>query len=250
MQLTILGSGTNVHPTRAASGYLVQTDQTLLLDFGPRTLMNLMKTGTDRHRITHLLFSHFHADHFSDFITFFFDAVYHSKYVGKRPNLTLIGPRGAKRLFGTILNVFPGFKSAKFQVTVREVADRAFAIGATKITPRTVLHSSNLHCVGYRIEHEGRVLTYSGDAQYCPGLVRLCDHADVAILDCSFPATKPGPGHMHAGECGEVAREAQLGRLILSHFYPVADRSDVRRQAGRRYDGPITVGRDLMTVTV
>lgn len=250
MQLTILGSGTNVHPTRAAAGYLVQTDQTLLLDFGPRTLMNLMKTGTDRHRITHVLFSHFHADHFSDFITFFFDAVYHSKHVGKRPDLTLIGPRGAKRLFGTILDVFPGFKSAEFRVTVREVADRGFAIGATKITPRTVLHSPHLHCLGYRIEHDGRVLTYSGDAQYCPALLRLCDHADVAILDCSFPATKPGPGHMHAGECGEVAREAELGRLILSHFYPVAERYDVRRQAGRRYDGPITIGRDLMTLTV
>jgi ribonuclease BN (tRNA processing enzyme) len=52
MDLTILGSGTNVHRTRAAAGYLVQTDQTLLLDFGPRTLMNLIKTGVDRHRIT------------------------------------------------------------------------------------------------------------------------------------------------------------------------------------------------------
>ena len=37
--------------------------------------MNLIKTGVNRHRITHILFSHFHADHFSDFITFFFDAV-------------------------------------------------------------------------------------------------------------------------------------------------------------------------------
>ena len=64
MTLTILGSGTNMHPTRAAAGYLVQTDQIFLLDFGPRTLVNLMKTGVDRHRITHILFSHFHADIF------------------------------------------------------------------------------------------------------------------------------------------------------------------------------------------
>ena len=68
MRLTILGSGSNIHPTRAASGYLVRTDQTILLDFGPRTLANLLKTGVNRHRITHILFSHYHADHFSDFI--------------------------------------------------------------------------------------------------------------------------------------------------------------------------------------
>ena len=59
MTLTILGSGTNMHATRAAAGYLVQTDQIFLLDFGPRTLVNLMKTGVDRHRIAHILFSIF-----------------------------------------------------------------------------------------------------------------------------------------------------------------------------------------------
>ena len=34
MRLTILGSGTNLHPTRAAAGYLVRSDQTLLLEIG------------------------------------------------------------------------------------------------------------------------------------------------------------------------------------------------------------------------
>ncbi|HEX7766893.1 MAG TPA: MBL fold metallo-hydrolase, partial [Nitrospira sp.] len=88
MRLTILGSGTNLHPKRAAAGYLVRTDQTMLLDFGPRTLSNLLKTGVDRHSITHILFSHFHADHFSDFITFYFDAVIYTKHSGGwRPDL-------------------------------------------------------------------------------------------------------------------------------------------------------------------
>ena len=250
MRLTILGSGTNVHPTRAAAGYVVQTDQTMLLDFGPRTLHNLIKTGIDRHRIRHILFSHFHADHFSDFVTFFFDAVYHSKFVGPRADLTLIGPRGTRRLFGTILSTFPGFNTAAFRVRIREVADRSFMVGKTRILPRTVVHSPRLHCVGYRLEHGGRALVYSGDAQYCPSLVRLCRGADVAVLDCSFPATRPGLGHMHAGDCGRVAREAGVKRLILSHFYPIAERYDVKRQAGRYFKDRILVGRDLMTISV
>ncbi|MBM4124011.1 MAG: MBL fold metallo-hydrolase [Nitrospira sp.] len=250
MRLTILGSGTNIHPTRAAAGYLVQTDQTLLFDFGPRTLANLIKTGTDRHRITHILFSHFHADHFSDFVTFFFDAVYVSKFAQARPDLTLIGPRGTKRLFGTILRAFPGFKTAPFRVRLREVADRSFSLGATRIVPRTVQHSSHLHCIGYRIEHNGKALAYSGDAQYCENLVRLCRRADVAVLDCSFPANRPGSGHMHAGDCGRVAQEAGVRRLILSHFYPIAERYDVKAQAGRLFAGRITIGRDLMEIDV
>ncbi len=250
MRLTILGSGTNVHPTRAAAGYLVQTDQTLLLDFGPRTLMNLIKTGVDRHRIGTLLFSHFHADHFSDFITFFFDAAFYSKAVGTRPDLTIIGPRGTKRLFRAILKTFPGFGNAAFRVRLREVGDRSFMLGETRVTPQTVVHSPRLHCLGYRIEHEGRRLVYSGDSEYCAALVGLCEGADAAVLDCSFPEGRPGSGHMHAGECGRVAAEAGIGRLVLSHFYPVAERADVTAQAGRRFKGRIVMAQDLLSLDV
>jgi len=250
MTLTILGSGTNVHPTRAAAGYLVRTDELLLFDFGPRTLKNLMKAGVNRHRIRHILFSHFHADHFSDFVPFFFDAVYHSKFVGKRPDLTIIGPRGTKKLFGLMLGNFPGFGAARFKTTIREVKDRTFTIGRTRITAGTVEHSSRLHCLGYRIEYGKRVLSYSGDAMDCPGLRRLCRKADVAVLDCSFPTQRRGPNHMHAGDCGKVAQAAGVKRLILSHFYPIAERYDVRRQAARHFRGRVAKARDLMTVKV
>ena len=248
MTLTILGSGTNMHPTRAAAGYLVQTDQIFLLDFGPRTLVNLMKTRVDRHRITHILFSHFHADHFSDFITFFFDAVIHCKHEGgTRPALTLVGPRGTTRLLRTIMKTLPGFHSPPFQVRIKEVADRSFMLGQTRITPRTMRHVPQLHCLGYRIEYKGRAVAYSGDTQVCRNLVRLCGEADVAVLDCSFPANKPGPVHLHAGQCGQVAREAGVDRLVLSHFYPIAERYDVCEQAGEYFSGKIRMARDLLT---
>ena len=249
MRLTILGSGTNLHPTRAAAGYLVRSDQTLLLDFGPRTLSNLLKTGVDRHSITHILFSHFHADHFSDFITYYFDALIYTKHGGGwRPDLTLIGPRGTKTLFRSIMASFPSFSDPPFRVHLKEVTDRAFQIGETRITPRRVVHVPDLNSVGYRIEHKGKTLVYSGDAQYCDSLVRLCRDTDIAVLDCSFPATKPGPVHMHAGECGRVAEEAGVDRLVLSHFYPPADRADVKAQAAENFRGTVIKGKDLLTI--
>jgi len=251
MRLTILGSGTNVHPSRAAAGYLVRTDQTLLFDFGPRTLMNLVKTGVNRHRITHILLSHFHADHFSDFITFFFDAVIYSKYEGgQRPDLTVIGPRGSKRILETIMATFPSFSRPPFGVTINEIGDRSFMIGDTHIFPRTMTHVPDLHCVGYRVEHRGKALAYSGDTQYCENLVHLCREVDVAVLDCSFPANKPGPAHLHAGECGRVANEANIDRLVLSHFYPIAERYNVRGQAGEKFQGTIIKGKDLLSINV
>jgi ribonuclease BN (tRNA processing enzyme) len=251
MRLTILGSGTNVHPTRAAAGYLVQTDHLLLFDFGPRTLKNLMQTGVNRHRIRHILFSHFHADHFADFVHFFFDAVFHSRFVGRRPDLTIIGPRGTQKLFGVMLKNFPGFSAARFKTTIREVSDQTFAIGRTRITARTVEHSKRLHCLGYRIEYKGKVLVYSGDSMYCKSLVQLCRNADVVVLDCSFPIQRQETtNHMHAGDCGRVAQEAGVKRLILSHFYPVAECYDVKAQAARHFTGRIIKGRDLLSTAI
>ena len=250
MRLTILGSGTNVHPTRAAAGYLVKTDRLLLFDFGPRTLKNLMKAGVNRHRIRHILFSHFHADHFADFVHFFFDAVFHSRFIGRRPDLTIIGPRGTKKLFGVMLKHFPGFSAARFKTTIREVTDRTFMIGRTRITARTVEHSRRLHCLGYRIEYGGKVLAYSGDSMDCAGLRQLCRKADVAVLHCSFPSQRQGTNHMHAGDCGKVAEAAGVGRRILSHLYPIAERYDVKRQAARHFSGRVSKGRDLMRLTV
>lgn len=249
MRLTILGSGTNLHPARAASGYLVRTDRAILLDFGPRTLMNLMKTGVNRHRITHILFSHFHADHFSDFITFFFDAIIFTKYEGgTRAPLTVVGPRGTRQLFRALFAALPGFSRAPFSLRFMEVSDRPFWIGKTKVRPSTVTHSPRLHCLGYRLEYGGKALAYSGDSQYCQSLVRLCGDADLAVLDCSFPANRPGPVHLHAGQCGQVAQEAGVGRLVLSHFYPIADRYDVKAQAAEAFGGTILKAEDMLAL--
>ncbi|MGB0909916.1 MAG: MBL fold metallo-hydrolase [Nitrospirales bacterium] len=249
MNVTILGSGTNVHPRRAAAGYLVQTDQPFLIDFGPRTLTNLLKTGLNRHQLQYLLFTHYHADHFSDFITFYFDAVCHARYVANRPALTISGPKGTKRLFRSIFKNFPAFDNPPFSVTLQEVGTRPFRIGNTYITPRKMTHTDSQTCLGYRVEYQGRSLAYSGDACYSPNLVQLCQDVDLAILDCSFPSNRPGVAHMHAEDCGRVAKEAGVKRLVLSHFYPIAEQFNIKKQAARAFSGRITLAKDLMSVT-
>jgi ribonuclease BN (tRNA processing enzyme) len=250
MQVTILGSGTNIHPTRAAAGYLIQTDLPILLDFGPRTLSNLLKTGVDRHTIKHLLFTHYHTDHFSDFLTFFFDAICHSMFAEIRPDLTIYGPPGTKRLFRAMLRTFPNWSDTPFRVTLKEVKDRPFTIGHTQVTPLPMTHTDQQVCLGYRLEYQGRSVAFSGDAMVSPNLVSLCQDVDLAILDCSFSSHKPGGSHMHAEECGKVAKRANAKKLVLSHFYETADRSNVVAQARRFFSGPIVKGKDLLTLQV
>ena len=250
MKVTILGSGTNLHPTRAAAGYLIQTDQRILLDFGPRTLSNLLKTGVDRHTIKHLLFTHYHTDHFSDFLTFFFDAICHSMFAKVRPDLKIYGPPGTKRLFNAMFCTFPNWSDPPFRVTLMEVKDRPFTIGETKVTPLPMTHTDRQVCLGYRVESQDRSVAFSGDAMASQNLVSLCREANVAILDCSFSSHAPGGSHMHAEDCGKVAKKSKAKKLVLSHFYETADRSNVVTQARRFFNGPIVKGKDLLTLRV
>ena len=83
-----------------------------------------------------------------------------------------------------------------------------------------------------------------------PNLVSLCRNVDLAILDCSFSSHAPGGSHMHAEECGKVAKKANIKKLVLSHFYETADRSNVVAQARRFFSGPIVKGKDLLTLKV
>jgi ribonuclease BN (tRNA processing enzyme) len=253
MHITILGSGTNLHPTRAAAGYLIQTDHTFLLDFGPRTLTNLLRTKVDRHAIEYLFFTHHHADHVADFIPFFFDTVITAKMTpssSTRKGLNIFGPTGTRRMFGSIFRTFPSFTPAPFPVHIRNLGETTLVIGKTKIFTKYMTHTPSLRCLGYRIEHGGRAFAYSGDALYSPNLVTLCRDADVAVLDCSFPVEKRGTNHMNARDCGRVAKEAGVKTLILSHFYPVCEDYDVKGQCAKVFGGKIIVGKDRMRVRV
>ena len=99
-------------------------------------------------------------------------------------------------------------------------------------------HSDQQTCLGYRLQYQGRSVAFSGDALASRNLVSLCQDVDLAILDCSFASHQPGGSHMHAEECGKVAKKAKAKKLVLSHFYETADRANVVAQARRFFSGP------------
>ena len=58
-------------------------------------------------------------------------------------------------------------------------------------------------------------------------------------------------GHLCASECGKVASEAKVKRLLLSHFYPVPKDQDKRlEQCRSAFDGPVQLAQDLMKIEI
>ncbi len=65
------------------------------------------------------------------------------------------------------------------------------------------------------------------------------------MAEATLPEPDPAPlddrGHMSAGEAGELAALAGVGRLVLTHISDQLDLDRARESAAARFDGPVEV---------
>lgn len=263
MELTVLGSGVALPRAdldaaggvrgRGASGYLLREgDACLFLDFGPGTTRRLPEHGLGLGRVTHLALTHLHVDHCGDLPALFF-----ARTLGDFPPLTLHGPvglvehvRGIERLYGA------GCVEPSEQRRVEEfhleagVARREIGPFALEVREmRHSLRSGEPGALGYRIESkEGGRLVFSGDSGPCSALVELARGADLALFECSYPATRASSSHLTTRTVAEMAIAAGVRALVLTHLYPEAielGEEEVARQVrAHGYDGPLHFARD------
>ncbi len=76
----------------------------------------------------------------------------------------------------------------------------------------------NPESIGVRIG-EGLSVTFSGDTDYTKRLGKLAFHTDLLVVECAFPEKKV-KGHMNLATLERVVKEAEPGRVILTHLYP------------------------------
>jgi ribonuclease BN (tRNA processing enzyme) len=98
-----------------------------------------------------------------------------------------------------------------------------------------------------RAEHDGAVVTISGDTTECDEVVALARDADLLLMDACAPASDHPLAGFHAtpADAGSVAARARAARLILTHLLPQADPEHVAGQACGRFAGLVEVARDL-----
>jgi ribonuclease BN (tRNA processing enzyme) len=140
----------------------------------------------------------------------------------------------------------------------------------SRVTVRAALvrHAPIEHAFAYRFDTPDRSIVISGDTTRDESLIRLASDADVLVHEALFvPAVDrlvarvPNAStlkrhiidsHTSAEECGRIAAEARVKRLVLSHLTP-GDDPEVTDQmwidaARRHFTGTILVGRDFLEV--
>jgi len=250
VKLTILGSGTGFPSSiRGGPGYLLQTEgQNLIMDLGMGTLAKLHSLGISPEEIGPILITHLHPDHIAELVSLLFAL----KYITPSRNtpLRLYGCKGIHNLLKNLQQVHGDWiLPSHFPIEIHEMAHNEIVDGNFRIASIPVLHTPE--SIGFRITGTaGSVLAYSGDTEFCAGLVELVKNADLALIECSFPDEKQRRGHMTPSEAGKAAEEGRAKTLILTHLYPECDGADLIRQCRRTYSGTIRIARDLMQVDI
>ena len=110
-----------------------------------------------------------------------------------------------------------------------DTVDEDFAVGAAKVRARAVPHPGNT--LGFRIEADGKVLSYLPDHQapldrrtVSQGVLELCEGADLLVHDAQYTdeefMEKSDWGHSTVAYAVRVAAQSGAKRLMLFHHDP------------------------------
>lgn len=249
LHLTILGAGTGVPmPRRSPAGVLVQIGATpLLFDLGPGTIPRLDAAGVSYRDLEYVFLTHLHPDHTLDLVMLLQALNYTPGFTRERP-LHLIGCPGTQSLYDDLVRVYPSVAPRDFELTIREIGAERIAFGAWTIESALSGHTAT--SIAYRIEAEGKVIVYTGDAKENRALIEIAREADAFVCECAFPRGYPTRDHLTADVVGRIARAAKVKRVILNHLYPPALDVDIVAQVRAEYAGEIIVAEDGTRVSV
>ncbi|MGW4380300.1 MBL fold metallo-hydrolase [Kitasatospora sp. NPDC004531] len=243
MKLTVVGcSGSFPSVESPCSSYLVEADgYRLVVDLGNGALGNLQK-HTGLYDVDAVLLSHLHADHCIDLCAYWVARNY--RVEGCPAPLPVYGPTGTAERLARAYDMpeKPGMTEV---FDFRDLADGArLRLGPLTVTAALVNHLDT-EAYGFRIEHGGRSLVYSGDTGTCQDLVELARDADLFLCEAAYTHGKETAEaiHLNGRQAGEHAARAGAKRLVLTHIPPWTDAERNRRDAAAVYSGPVELAR-------
>ena len=283
MQLHVLGSGCP-HPAaeQYGSAFILEVGSELLMvDCGPATTYKMARMGLSPKAVEHVFLTHHHFDHNVDFPCFALTRW--DQCIGTEPTLKVYGPPPTQAFVDRLLGVegaffddwrsrvdHPASHACHQQrggslprpapsVDAKDVAPgRIAAADSWAATAARVRHvEPTLESLAYRFDTDEGSVVFAGDCADCPDLRELARGANTLVAAC----THFGAGSMRAAitdvitgtvEVAEIAQEAGVGRVVLTHVSPTFSKPGAKERAvadvARRYSGDIVFPAELATV--
>ena len=141
----------------------------------------------------------------------------------------MIGPADAASPIRAILEKDP-------QVDLETAAPGdCFEIGGLQVKVFQAVHP--VPAVMLRICDGQHTLCYTGDTNLHDQLLPFAQGADLLLADGLFTEETWGSGkpHLSAKQCAELARDAGVGRLVITHLNPFLDKGTLLSQARQAF---------------
>ena len=250
MKLTVLGSGTMLSGKRASAGYLLEEGESrLLFDFGIGCLRHLQQLCNPLEVFT-LFLSHTHPDHCLDLVSLlaFKKHMKIFRQGTEKRQFNIFGPKGVREFYEKASAAFPFTGGLDFAVKVTELDYSKLELFGFTVKSVPVKHG--VSALAYRVEAGGKSIVFSGDTAYCEEIVSIAENADLLVLECSLPNEMQGFEHLTPSECAVIAKRAGPKKLLLTHFYPMVEETDILGEIGREFKGKTVLARDLMELEI
>lgn len=158
-----------------------------LIDCGASSLPALKRLDIVRDGIDLILITHFHGDHFGGLPFLLLDA----QFTRRTRPLVIAGPKGIEtRLANLMEALFEHSSKTKQRFDLAVVAldpEQSRTFGEVTVTAYPVVHGeSGGPFLAYRIEAEGRVITYSADTEWTEALIPAARGADLFIAEAYY----------------------------------------------------------------
>jgi ribonuclease BN (tRNA processing enzyme) len=268
--LQVLGSGgPELQDKRASSSYLIWQDgqARVLVDTGGGSALRFGESGAKMSQVDAVLFTHFHVDHSADFPSLIFS----SWFEGRDRALPVYGPSGNSEFPSTEDFVRAFFNSRNGIYRYVSVVLVPQEEGGYELQPHSVvgdpssvafrnehlsayaghvIHGS-VPALAWRVEIGGKSIVFSGDTNgEGDDLLRLAKDADLFVAHNAVPEGATGIErrlHMPPSVIGQIAQEAHVKRLVLSHrmLRTLGKEDQSLSEIRKNYSGPVSFANDL-----
>ena len=249
-----------------------------MFDCGPAATHKLVKVGLLPLQIEHLFFTHHHFDHNADYPCFLLSRWDQSDR--DTPRLHVRGPAPTVEITGKLIGSEGAF-AADLRARINSQASHAVYANRGGVLPRPepsvdvqdvdsdfVYENAEwrvrtargqhmepyLTLFTYRVDHKGFSIVFGSDTKPCSPPIELAAGADVLVLTCwdhQHVVDRDAVGQSMSGtvDVARIAREAEVKKLVLTHFCEGFTEPDSLQQAEKDiraiYGGEIIFGEEL-----
>lgn len=212
-------------------GFLVKyKDNNIMLDCGNGTA-SLMNLPDDLNNLK-VFISHLHPDHYGDISSLAQAALVYKRLGMLEKNIEVFIPNGD---IESDYDYIQNFKH-KHPVTIYDIIGKSIENDDLKISFLKVPHDITTFAI--KIDTPAGSIVYSGDTGTKNNLREFAKECDLFICESTFleGQYRKDDVHLYAKDAALIAKDADVKKLLLTHFWPEIDKNEYKKEAKKYFE--------------